>query len=169
MSLEDLPSKDERRTEAERFYTSLFARTPRSGPAYIAIKRARRVVPGDPDSPTKPAKTLWLPLDCGPAAYADAVLASDEYDEVYTSVTPHSEISEKFGSQGTRSTLCPTQVLHFDLDSGKDGTPSSQDELIALTLQVFGQAQLPLHLLVGSGQGLHAYVRLASALILPAQ
>ncbi|GAA1134229.1 phage/plasmid primase, P4 family [Arthrobacter flavus] len=169
MSLENLSTLEELQAEAERFYTALFERSPRSDSGYIAIKRARRVTPSDPESETKPAKTLWLPLNCGPTAYAEAVLESLKYDEVYTSVTPHTEITTKFGSQGTRTTLCPTQILHFDLDSGKEGTPESQDELVGLALEVFGGAKLPIHLLVSSGQGLHAYTHLESPLVLPAQ
>lgn len=163
----DLPTIDERRADAERFYRELFTRTPRLEPAFIAIKRAHHIG-GDPKN-TRPAETLWLPLDCGPAAYADAVLASDSYDDVYTSVTPHTAVSERFGSQGTKTTLCATQVLHFDLDAGKVGTPASQTALLAVTLDVFERANIPIHMAVGSGEGLHVYVHLATALHLPNQ
>lgn len=167
MSPEKLPTIEERRADAERFYLELFTRTPRVEPAFIAIKRAHHI--GGNPKDTRPAATVWLPLDCGAAAYADAVLASDGYDDVYTSVTPHTAVAERFGSQGTKATLCATQILHFDLDAGKEGTPASQTALLAVTLDVFERANLPIHMAVGSGEGLHVYVHLATALHLPNQ
>ena len=144
MTTEKLLTIKERRADAERFYLELFTRTPRLEPAFVAIKRAHHIG-GDPKN-TRPADTIWLPLDCGAAAYADAVLASDSYDDVYTSVTPHTAVSERFGSQGTKATLCATQVLHFDLDAGKEGTPASQTELLAVTVDVFERANLPIQI-----------------------
>jgi P4 family phage/plasmid primase-like protien len=164
---EKLPTIDERRADAERFYRELFTRTPRLEPAFIAIKRAHHI--GGDAKNTRPAETLWLPLNCGPAAYADAVLASDSYDDVYTSVTPHTAVSDRFGSQGTKATLCATQILHFDLDAGKEGTPATQSALLAVTIDVFERANIPIHMAVGSGEGLHVYVHLATALHLPNQ
>jgi P4 family phage/plasmid primase-like protien len=167
LTLEDLPTDEERRAQAARFYNELYTRTPRLETAFIAIKRNMHVNHNPKD--TKPAETLWLPLDCGPDAFADAVLASDAFDDVYMSVTPHREVSTTFGSQGTAATLCPTQVMQFDLDAGKEGTPASQDELLAVALDVFKRSDIPLHMACGSGDGMHAYVHLAAPLLLPNQ